>query len=485
MKKPAKTGQQNAIISAEGRRIRVLAFAGTGKTFSLVEYTKERPLKRFLYLAFNKSVATEAQSRFPKNVVVKTTHGLGFPRFGSAFQHKLGNLREMDVITALGLPRFEYTLAAGVLSVIRGFCASNLRRLSDLPRVEPDILALAQKFWALTTDPNSSVVTEHDTYLKLYQLSNPILNYDCLLFDEAQDANPVTSAIVLSQQTQVVLVGDSHQQIYQFRGAKDALDMVDADITLPLTQSFRFGQGIADVANAILDEKGEPMKLSGTDSPVKYGQFFMNNGTLIGQTNMGLLDATIGKKNVHFVGGLESYRISLIEDAHALNVGRPANIRDRLLKNMASADDLRRYATETGDADCKFLVKILDEYGRNLPDVVASLRSNAVAREDQAGWVATTAHRSKGLEWDRVHLVNDFANPFEYQKEVQETKGLPSSEAVANINLAYVAVTRAKKELRLCDTLMDFCREKGLPVTDSSKPPPASPSKNAGQNLAV
>jgi len=70
----------------------------------------------------------------------------------------------------------------------------------------------------------------HDGYLKLYQLSNPVLQYDCILLDEAQDINPVTGEIIFSQsrafnfyskKTSIILVGDSHQQIYSFRGARD------------------------------------------------------------------------------------------------------------------------------------------------------------------------------------------------------------------------------------------------------------------------
>ena len=90
----------------------------------------------------------------------------------------------------------------------------------------------------------------HDGYLKLYQLSNPFLAYDCILLDEAQDINPVTAAIVFAQarpqenRTQkpaaIILVGDGHQQIYSFRGAKDTLKRFSAARTHYLTRSFRF-----------------------------------------------------------------------------------------------------------------------------------------------------------------------------------------------------------------------------------------------------
>jgi hypothetical protein len=50
----------------------------------------------------------------------------------------------------------------------------------------------------------------HDHYLKLWHLSGPKINADYILFDEAQDANPVLVDIVRQQtHAQLVWVGDS------------------------------------------------------------------------------------------------------------------------------------------------------------------------------------------------------------------------------------------------------------------------------------
>ena len=60
----------------------VLSVPGTGKTTTLVKYAEQRPHIRFLYVAFNKSVACEAERRFPKNVECKTVHSLAFSDVG-------------------------------------------------------------------------------------------------------------------------------------------------------------------------------------------------------------------------------------------------------------------------------------------------------------------------------------------------------------------------------------------------------------------
>ena len=58
-------------------------------------------------------------------------------------------------------------------------------------------------------------------------------------------------------------IGDRYQQIYSWRGAINAMSKVgDANFTT-LTQSFRFGDSIADLANHILARFGETAKIQG------------------------------------------------------------------------------------------------------------------------------------------------------------------------------------------------------------------------------
>ena len=54
-----------------------MAYAGTGKTTTLVEMCKRDPAIRFLLVVFNKSV--ELQNKvFPPNVTVKTANALSY-----------------------------------------------------------------------------------------------------------------------------------------------------------------------------------------------------------------------------------------------------------------------------------------------------------------------------------------------------------------------------------------------------------------------
>ncbi len=107
----------------------------------------------------------------------------------------------------------------------------------------------------------------HDVYLKLWALGRPKLATDVVLLYEAQDTNDVLARVLLDQEhAQRIAVGDSAQQIYEWRGAKDALSTFERELgaeVRTLSQSFRFGQSIADVANAWLYHVGTPLRLTG------------------------------------------------------------------------------------------------------------------------------------------------------------------------------------------------------------------------------
>jgi superfamily I DNA and RNA helicase len=71
--------------------LKVNAFAGAGKTSTLVEMAKALPHERILYICFNKSIADEASKKFPSNVQCKTVHSLAYgsivipdPRFNTS-----------------------------------------------------------------------------------------------------------------------------------------------------------------------------------------------------------------------------------------------------------------------------------------------------------------------------------------------------------------------------------------------------------------
>ena len=61
-----------------GKSFKVIAYAGTGKTTTLQMISDAMPERRGMYLAFNKSIASEAQNKFHRGVDCRTFHSLAF-----------------------------------------------------------------------------------------------------------------------------------------------------------------------------------------------------------------------------------------------------------------------------------------------------------------------------------------------------------------------------------------------------------------------
>ena len=466
------TKEQKEIINSDltpGDTLKIMAFAGTGKTTTLVEYTKKRPEMRFLYIAFNKSVQLEAAQKFPKNVTARTTHALAFRVKG--FQHKnrlVKGFRANQVMAALGLEKYEdakfsidtlynYLVSADpkvshhhIPAMARGFYKKN-----KIPM--PGLVDNANRLGRLMCDgSNPSIGMIHDGYLKLYQLSNPCLAYDCILLDEAQDINPVTAAIVFAQakkQSSIILVGDGHQQIYSFRGARDTLKSFSAAKTKYLTRSFRFDNNVARVANMILTTfKKENRQIAGTPVPEKP-PWDPRHHTIIARTNATLFDRAVRlykKYKIGFVGGVGSYRLGILKDVYYLYKKDHSQIKDAYVKSFSSFGDLKSYARAVEDFELSSVCKMVEKYTTTIPGHVDRIMEQAVDG-DKVGILLTTAHKSKGLEWANVLLMEDF-HPLIKEGKVIDMAGVEPDE----FNLIYVAMTRAMVNLR-------FDRESDIP----------------------
>jgi len=473
------TKEQNKIINQDllpGETLKIMAFAGTGKTTTLVEYTKKRPDLRFLYIAFNKSVQLEAAQKFPKNVIARTTHSLAFRVKG--FQHKdrlVKGFRANQVMEALHLEKYED--ARFTMDTLNNYLVSSDPKVTShhIPAMAwgfykknkippPNLVAHANSLGRLMCDgSNETIGMLHDGYLKLYQLSNPKLQYDCILLDEAQDINPVTSAIVFAQAKtnqnpkpcSIILVGDGHQQIYSFRGAKDTLKTFKAARTRYLTQSFRFDNNIARLANMVLKTfKKETRKIVGTKvDRIEKPKWDQNHHTIIARTNAALFDKAVRlykRHKIGFVGGVGNYRLSILKDVYYLFKKDMLKIQDPYIKSFSTFKDLKAYAKAVEDFELSSVCKMVEKYTTGIPGHVDRIMEQSVDPA-KAGILMTTAHKSKGLEWSNVLLMDDFHSLVKEEKII-DPAGIEPDE----FNLIYVAMTRARVNLK-------FHRESDIP----------------------
>lgn len=465
------TREQKDIVARDlrpGQLLKVVAFAGTGKTTTLVEYAKARPHMRFLYVAFNKSVQKEAERKFPANVTARTSHALAFRSHGYMHRHRLvPGYKPSTVREALGLEHYEDAKYA--IDTLTNYLVSKDAKVSKkhIPfdagilyqqkrRPAPDFVRLANRLGRIMCDEtDDSVGMLHDGYLKLYQLSKPCLHFDCILLDEAQDINPATSDFVLSQAkpdgkpraASIILVGDSHQQIYSFRGARDVLQPIQSDHTLYLTRSFRFDSNVARVANMVLERfKGEKRKLVG--QPLKKAakpQWNPRQYTVIARTNAAIFDKAVQlhhRRKIGFVNGIDSYRFGIIRDVYHLYAGNGHRSSNPFIRSFGAYEALKRYAEKTEDYELFGIFKIVEKYQSKVPYFVDRIETTAVGEND-AEIILTTAHKAKGLEWDHVQLAGDFPE-FVRNGKIVDASSLSPDE----FNLVYVAMTRTRCRLK-------------------------------------
>ena len=459
------TEEQLSIIKCKSNFLAIKAFAGTGKTTTLKAFAEANLDKRILYVAYNKETAKQARFSFPSNVTSKTAHSIAYSKFGHRLSKKLDRKTSLPfkpetVRKLFGLKRNQKSikLSKDLKSIIDAFCFSNYSKIEDaipfqnLSESREVITMFCNELWDEMTDPESNFPSTPDIYLKQYHLSNPVLDYDYILFDEAQDANPLILDLILAQQkngVKLVFVGDEHQSIYSFRGAKNSLSQIKPDVEMYLTKSFRFGTSIAYVANAILKTlKGEEASLSGFDeikdriSEVNKTKQF----AVITRTNANLFLSAIkayeqGYK-IHFVGGFENYNFKKILDIEKLYLDNKSGIRDSYIRTFDNFADYQSVANYTNDKEMLYYVKVVEKYNGQLSDLIYGLKKNSTDLS-KANIVLSTAHKAKGLEFEQVALSNDFPSFVGKDKSIDFR-----SLKVDEINILYVAATRAIKVLK-------------------------------------
>lgn len=462
----------------------VFAYAGTGKTTTLISFAKNRPHEKMLYLAYNRGIRDEAEKKFPKrNVDCLTNHQLAWPSFGVKYSHKLakGNIRLMDVSRALNVN--DWKLLRHSLGSVNNWLSSADDFLSDahaiqcfsekeLEKLRPERIELikntADDIWSMMSDVDDDLPMPHDGYLKLYQLSKPDLSrkYKWILYDEVQDANPPSTAIVLNQTCRIVSVGDRHQQIYRFRGADNALEyFVQAGAKrFNLTRSFRFGPKVAAIANVILSAKGETVPVVGmgpedhifNDVPAKI---MFGSPAIICRTVMGVLEhaiaAALEGRTVKFIGGKTSYNLQQLLDVYFLKNDNTSSIIDKRFRaDFPSWNAYAGVAEETKDVEMNRAIKIVEAYG-DIPEILRTLDSFIVgeSKGDQTypDLILMTAHKSKGLEFPDVIMHEDFP-------DVLDPQMLPAT-LEDELNLLYVTVTRAERNLVINETVKSLIKD--------------------------
>lgn len=473
-----------------GDVLKVIAFAGAGKTTTLKGVASARP-ERGLYLAFNKSIAQEARSKLAlTKCVAETMHALAYSTvrefIGSPFQINAKTVRESGILNRFNMPRIkgwnEYRIAAAVGRAIAAFSASadpDIQASHGAEAIisaigDPDFMKagekkseamlavqllsgplaeVAQAYWVHLVEQEQKM--SHDMYLKMLDLDETLRQeafrpFRYLVLDEAQDVNPVQRSIIMKTGLPLIAVGDPYQQIYSWRGAENSLDAMQGQ-TRYLTQSFRFGENIAETARHILSIRpdGGPQQVLRGAGSGKVDGHKGSKVAVICRTNMGVIEEALAKMrtgiSIH-VDNMEGL-ISDVNSAQALHDGRPDLVTSPDLRPYADWNELKLEAEE-GDGAMARLVGIIEN---DMVDSVRSLAQHHSKDPARASVMICTAHRSKGLEWPAVVLGQDWKNVDKMLDRYTAATKLSAKHvtaAVEEFNALYVAATRPIARLR-------------------------------------
>lgn len=279
----APTPEQQAILSAakdSKESLMLTAFAGTGKTSTLVMIANALPVQPAIAVAFNVSIKKELERRFPSYWKVMTLNGLGHLAWMRAIRGKPCQLdeRKLGRLTTAVFKDFSYQGDEDAWSNVRqlvekamqaGIVPSSRPHKGFRPDTGEQWAMLADENWlvsvgeteiAMAREVLTRSVSEsfEGTISFSDQIYMPVCfngqfpRYPLLMGDEVQDWSVMNR--IMAQRTcggRFILVGDPAQAIYQFRGA-DAGSMQRLRalrpkwIDLPLSVTFRCPKVVVD-----------------------------------------------------------------------------------------------------------------------------------------------------------------------------------------------------------------------------------------------
>ena len=265
----------------------------------------------------------------------------------------------------------------------------------------------------------------------------------------------------------------THNSIYAWRGASNAMNDLPYETEARLSTSFRFGQGIAANASRILKLLGEEIPLTGLTGRVGGVRHVSNPRAILCRTNgqviAELAKAIEGNLTPCVVGGTAE-AIAWIDGAEKLIGGRPVEFPLDLF-GFESWGDVKDHAGKDEGADIRMWVNLIEKYGTvELRRLLHGLPKD----EMDADVSIATGHKAKGMEWETVRLAEDFLIG------ATESQVKPKNVADEELRLYYVAATRAKEWIDIPERLQlkfeSVSIARKIDVGDRGVACPSSPS---------
>jgi superfamily I DNA/RNA helicase len=474
----------------------VEAVAGSGKTTTIVEAMRYMTGKVAI-MVYNKKMEMELKPRVASMPYVKaaTCHSFGNSAFWMAGSKptllsdgngKVGRILD-DILTEKEKPLkfFIKRLVSFAKNEGIGFTCEMINKDNWQAIIDHHDMTiegetsvdftfdyainLAIKALTISNQQTNLIDFDDMVYLPL-MLKMRLQQYDWVLIDEAQDINNTRRALataMLKPNGRLIAVGDAAQAIYGFTGANhDSLDLIKRDfnaISLPLSTCYRCGSDIIKFAkqwNPVIEAfEGNPQ---GKVSSVNFEEWVKAIPTY----GFSGEDAILCRKNAP----LATLAFSLIRKGIACriegkNIGEGLKILckkwkvqqlNKLVERLTAYSEKEQAKWMSKDEPLKAeqvadkvdtlmaLITRCQELGQqSVSDLIAlidAMFSDTIEGQKQNILTLSSVHKSKGLEWNRVFLLDreQFMPSKMARKEWQKGQ---------ERNLISVAITRALNEL--------------------------------------
>lgn len=483
-------------IREKARNIVIEAVAGAGKTTTIIEALRLVPsTERCVFLAFNASIAKELARRVPSHVEARTLNSLGHRAWGRHVEQTTGKRNAvkvdgdklMSILRSAQerglLSRDEDRCGMAALKLARlgksnGIIVDNVPRAGLIPDthaewtriadhfdVEPPeflrnglevTIEVARKLLKASTQDLLTIDFDDQLYLP-FTYNVDCFRYDRVFVDESQDLSPLQHDLLarsLRKGGQVVAVGDPAQAIYGFRGA-DSRSMATLReafnaITLPLHVSYRCPRAVVARAQRCVQHiQAHPEAPLGTVDETRHAA---------DKADLRPGDLVVSRTSAPVVAlAYLLLRRRVPVEVLGRDVGKGLTVLIKKLKPSTVADLLAKLdkwevreveKARARNADAKVAaiedkadtVRVLCDDAETVPEVLSTIEHLFSGDRDANRVCLATVHKAKGLEADRVWILNPHLMPHPMAKQAWQRE--------QERNLEYVAVTRAKAELR-------------------------------------
>lgn len=449
--------------------LQIKAYAGSGKTSTnawVCGFIPERSTDVAM-MVFSKANQLDMEKKIPSWIPATTTHSAGYADIRRAW----GNSVKVDDRKVWSLLRETYANNWDIrdngpqIVKLISLCKNTLREPN-----EDNLNYLCQRFSINLNGDSDEVYEAVDTlYRKSIERRDtidfddmlflpaskcvPVAKHDLLFVDEYQDNNEAQKQYYLQTGARIVFVGDDHQAVYGFRGAMigamaEMQERLGAE-SLSLPISYRCAKSIIALAQTLVPEiqarENAPdgiIQDVNSLSTIKPGDMVLcrNNAPLV-RPCFKLIASGI-KANIKgrdLGTGLVSF-VKKIEKKF-----RPSTFRELLITMQDYVMSERRKLIDLGKDSQAAKLEDDSETVIALSDGVYSVseleaRISKIFSDDTPGITFSTIHKAKGLEADRVFVLNrELLSPQKYDKQAWQLEQL--------FNLTYVCYTRARHEL--------------------------------------